>query len=1045
MASVPACEPRPGMCPAGGVPPGAPNARVVTVAHHVPFLDQLAARWMAEVGDDPQRTGAGLILLPSRRAARALTEAFLRRADGRALLLPRIAPIAALDEAALALSGEAALDLPPAVEPMRRLATLTRLVLQAGEAFGDVRTVDQAWPLARALADLMDEAEWAECDLRERLPDAADGDFAQHWHLTLKFLSIVTGVWPAWLEEQGVMNPVARQVALLHAQAAHWRESPPPAGHRLWAAGFSDAVPSTVAVLRTVLDLPGGRLVLTPVDMDMDARTWSDLPPGHPQAGTARMLADLGVGRDGLEVWDDLPAGSKAGDMAGGMVGAPPGRAALLSHALLPASALGQWLDPAPAPQLDGLSVLHTADQQEEAAAIALILRQAIEQPGRPAALVTPDRALAGRVATELARWGVVADDSAGEGLATTPQATFLRLIVQAVDGGLSPVALLSLLKHPLAACGLSPGNCRASARLLERAILRGPAPPPGIAGLRAALSRATQDEHGALADAPDAPQELSAFLDRLERALDPLMSRASGMAEVVDLLSALVEVAQALATTDAHADTEGGGDGASRLWSGEEGNALGAHLAELLTWGDVLPAQRVGALDGLLASSLAGVTVHGRRALRGREQAAVHPRVFIWGLLEARLQTAGTIVLGGLVETVWPPATDPGPWMSRPMRTRICLPSPECAIGQAAHDFIACACAAPEVVLSVPGRRQGAPAVAARWLVRLDAYLSGRGQALATHPALSWLERLDRPSGAPAPVAPPRPCPPVALRPRSLSVTEIEIWMRDPYAIYARRILGLKPLAGLEEMADAADYGEIVHEALDRWFTRYPDHWPRDGEEEMVRVFEQVLHDARLRPALAAWWAPRLGRIARWCAMTEEARRAGGASCSVMTELSGKMELSGFSFGTFVLRGRADRIDRDGEGGLSLFDYKTGTLPTRASVLAGWQSQLVLEAAMIEAGGFAPTVAGRVTELVYWRLTGGHVPARVLDIARGEELSDLIAKCRAGLYKRVADYDNPHMPYLSHPHPGEEPRFADYAHLARVAEWSAAREEDMA
>ncbi|MBY4639431.1 double-strand break repair protein AddB [Gluconacetobacter entanii] len=1008
--------------------PGA--SRVVTIAHHVPFLDQLAARWMAEVDNDPQRTGAGLILLPSRRAARALTEAFLRRADGRALLLPRIAPIAALDEAALALSGEAALELPPAVEPMRRLATLTLLVLQAGTAFGDVRTVDQAWPLARALADLMDEAEWAECDLRERLPEAADGDFAQHWDLTLKFLSIVTGIWPTWLEEQGVMNPVARQVALLHAQAAHWRENPLPEGQRLWAAGFSDAVPSTVAVLRTVLDMPGGRLVLTPVDMDMDADTWAALPPGHPQAGTARMLADLGVMREELEVWDDLPAGCVAA--------APPGRATLLSNALLPAPALGQWLDPAPPPELQGLSVLHAADQQEEAAAIALILRQAIERPGQPAALVTPDRALAGRVATELARWGVIADDSAGEGLATTPQATFLRLIVQAVDAGLSPVALLSMLKHPLAACGLSPGNCRASARLLERAVLRGPAPPPGIAGLRAALSRTTQDEHGALADAPDAPQELSAFLDRLERALDPLLSCASGGAEVVDLLSALVEAAQALAATD----TE---DGAARLWSGEEGNALGAHLAELLTWCDVLPAQRVGALDGLLASSLAGVTVRGRRALRGREQVAVHPRVFIWGLLEARLQTAGTIVLGGLVETVWPPATDPGPWMSRPMRTRICLPSPECAIGQAAHDFIACACAAPNVVLSVPGRRQGAPAVAARWLVRLDAYLSGRGAGIAEHPALSWLEQLDRPSGAPAPVAPPRPCPPVSMRPRSLSVTEIETWMRDPYAIYARRILGLKRLADLEEMADAADYGEIVHDALDQWFTRYPDRWPADGEARMVRVFAEVLEAARLRPALAAWWAPRLERIARWCAATESGRRGDGAPRTVLTELSGRMELSGFSFGTFVLRGRADRIDRDAEGGLSLFDYKTGTLPTRASVLAGWQSQLVLEAAMIEAGGFAPDAVGHVTELVYWRLTGGHVPAQVLDIARGEELSDLIAQCRDGLRRRVAAYDTAQMPYLSHPHPGQEPRFADYAHLARVAEWSAAREEDMA
>ena len=242
---------------------------IATVPPHVPFLDEIAARWMAGVGDDPQRSGDGLILLPSRRAARALTEAFLRRADGRPLLLPRIAPLGSLDEAGLALSGDMALDLPPAVEPLRRLATLALLILRAGDAFGEVLSLDQAWPLARALAELMDDAEWAECDLAETLPLAADGDFAEHWRETLRFLSIVTSVWPAWLAEQGVMNPAARQVALLRAQAARWRAAPD-AESRLWAVGFTDAVPAVRDVLAAVLGRAGGRLVLPWVDLSLD-------------------------------------------------------------------------------------------------------------------------------------------------------------------------------------------------------------------------------------------------------------------------------------------------------------------------------------------------------------------------------------------------------------------------------------------------------------------------------------------------------------------------------------------------------------------------------------------------------------------------------------------------------------------------------------------------------------------------------------------------------------------------------------------------------
>jgi ATP-dependent helicase/nuclease subunit B len=1001
---------------------------LVTIPAHSPFLDAVAARWMAEVCDDPQRSGDGLILLPSRRAARALTEAFLRRADGRPLLLPRIAPIGSLDESGLALSGQEALDLPPPVEGLRRLATLTWLILQAGDAFGDVRTIDQAWPLAQALAELMDDAEWAECDLAERLPAAAEGDFAEHWHLTLRFLSIVTGVWPAWLAEQGVMNPAARQVALLRAQARRWRAAPLPAGERLWAVGFTDAMPSILAVLDSVLAMPGGRLVLPWVDLSLDEATWSALPDGHPQAGIARLLAGLGRDRADLALWAGQP-----GDAAPVVASCPADRGTVLAQALLPATALGEWLrDTAPV-GLAGLSVLRAADQQEEAAAIALLLRQAIAEPGHRAALVTPDRGLAGRVAVELARWGVVADDSAGEPLGVTPPAVFLRLVVRAATGGLSPVALLSLLKHPLAACGLSPGACRASARLLERALLRGPAPRPGIDGLRDRLDVARDDAQGAQADRPDAPEDLAGFVDRVERCMAPLLTlvAAPSPRPVADLLAGLVEAAEALAATESQS-------GADRLWAGEDGNALGQHLAALIAFCDVLPPQGATILDGMLTASMAGLSVHSRRGLRGRDATALHPRIFIWGLMEARLQAVETMVLGALVETVWPPATDPGPWMSRPMRARIGLPSPERAIGQAAHDFVACACAASDIVLSLPGRRDGAPAVPARWLVRLDAFLAGRGQALAAHPALSWLSRLDRPLDAPHPVAPPRPRPPLAVRPRELTITEIETWMRDPYAIHARHVLGLRRLKEIEEPADAADYGTIVHAALDRWF-RLPPDARMAGEAALSALFAEVLREARLRPALAAWWAPRLERIARWVIRADA---GGGDKILIRTEQKGRVDLSGLPGGAFVLRGRADRIDRNAGGDLTLIDYKTGTLPRRKSVFAGWSSQLVLEAAMAQRGAFGPELAGDAGELLYWRLTGGPEAGEVLPVATGQELADLVASAWNNLRGLIAMYDDPAQPYLSHPHPDEGPRFADYARLARVAEWNAARDE---
>lgn len=1054
---------------------------LATIPAHLPFLDQLAARWLQAAGHDPEAVGEGTIILPGRRAARGLTEAFLRQMDGRAMLLPRILPISALDEAELGLSsdlgGTAGFDLPPAVAGMTRLAVLTRLVLQAEGAFGTRPTLDQAWPLAKALADLMDEAEWADVDLATRLPEAVQENFAEHWQVILKFLEIVTRAWPEWLASQQVMNPVARQVTLLRAQARLWQEQAAQGDKTpVWAAGFTNVMPATAEALRAVMACPGGRVILPGLDLEMPEETFVQLPDSHPQAGLSHLLAALDVVRADVALWD----------AEGGF----PERAQVLSRALLPASALEDWAKSGPV-NLAHVTRLDAADQQEEAVAISMILRNVVEIPGKRVALVTPDRALAARVATELSRWGVLADDSAGASLIETPGAVLLRLVAQMIENRFSPVSVLSVLKHPLVACGLSMGVCRASARLLERIVLRGPAPPPGFAALRAAVSAVLKEhekderasaraEGGAEADRPYGPEPLETFMDRLAFCLEPILpwdgwtaSVSDGVpaddpgletyadpeektAEtqtgpvgetpdfsrrepVPDLLASLIEAVERLVKTEEE-------DAAKRLWSGEEGNSLAGRLTELMMASDVLPPQPPAVLDGLLSAVLAEDRVAVRR---GVEHAALHPRVLIWGLFEARLQTADVVVLGGLAENIWPPAADAGPWMSRPMRQRVGLPSPEQGVGQAAHDFFASAAAAGEVVLSCPRRRDGAPVVPARWISRLDAFLSGRGLTVPPHPALEWLQVLDRPDGPAQPVAPPRPTPPVALRPRRLSVTEIETWMRDPYAIYARHVLKLQPLPELEEAADASDYGMIVHEALEDWFRTHGTTWPPQAEAGLQEAFRKALSKHTLRPALQAWWEPRLMRIASWVAHAESAlREEAGTPAVIRTESRGQVDILDAPQGAFRLVGRADRIDYDAEGRVIVRDYKTGTLPSVRDVRSGWSPQLPLEAAMILRGGFSglPGTAD-IAGLVYWRLTGGADPGEEVAIKPegGVSLTALAEQTWQSLRERICAYDNPDQPYLSHPHPGREPRFADYARLARVPEWNTARVEDEA
>jgi ATP-dependent helicase/nuclease subunit B len=372
-------------------------------------------------------------------------------------------------------------------------------------------------------------------------------------------------------------------------------------------------------------------------------------------------------------------------------------------------------------------------------------------------------------------------------------------------------------------------------------------------------------------------------------------------------------------------------------------------------------------------------------------------------------------------------------------MRKAMGLASPEEAVGQAAHDFVAALCAAPRVVLSCPARRDHAPAVPARWLTRLEMFLG----ALPEHAATGWARALDQPADRPTPVAAPRPCPPVALRPRRLSVTEIETWLRDPYAIYARHILKLRPLDPLDQATDAADYGMLVHAGMRHFFDAFASRWPPDAAQQLRRAMARAVVEAQLRPALAEWWTPRLDRIADWVAVAERDRRVAQPVNEIIAEQDGAwVQVRGG--GAFTLVARADRIDRRADSSIAILDYKTGTPPSQKEVDAGLAPQLLLEAAMAAAGAFGDAWSGPAGELVYWHLTGGFEPGTARSLFHGKpaEIAAAIANARAALGELIDAYDQPGRCYLSQPHPARAPRFSDYAQLARVAEWAAAGDD---
>ena len=980
-----------------------------TVPPYAPFVDALAGgilsgRAVPLDPGDPLALSRLTILLPTRRACRAIGLAFLRAAPGQALLPPRIRPLGDIDEDEPSLGDEEDETLPDAVSPLERRLLLTRLIQRLGETPGGAAligagAVDQAARLARALADLLDEIQIARRD-PQGLADLAPEEYATHWQQVLSFLAIIMDTWPKHLTEKGLMDPAARRNALLEALAERWAATPP--AHPVIAAGSTGSVPATRDLLAVIARMPQGAVVLPGLDTLADDETWEAIGPTHPQYALKGLLARIGVERGAVAPWPM--------DDGADREGFAHTRARLIADAMRPAETITAWRA-LPAPESAALRDFHRIDcasPQEEAGVIAIVMRRALETPGRTAALVTADRALARRVAAELRRWRIDVDDSAGEPLGETPPGAFLRLTARMIAEQAAPVPLLAALKHPLAAGGQTPATFRRSVRAMERAVLRGPRPAPGFGGLRAALK--------------ESDAALCSWLEGLEAVAAPFAAlMAQPEADLRELLQAHAAFAEWLATTDDET-------GAARLWSGEAGVQATRLVSGLLeaapSLPPVAPAHYPALLDALMED-------HVVRPPYGR-----HPRLQIWGPLEARLQHADCMILGGLNEGVWPPAAAGDPWMSRPMRADFGLPPPELRIGLSAHDFVQC-CGAREVYLTRARRIEGTPTIPARWLQRLEAVLaigSERSAALRTmEPALlAWWAALDRPAEPPGPRPAPAPTPPVAVRPRQLSVTRIETWIADPYAIYAREILRLRPLDPVDADPSAAERGSIIHRILDAFVRENPDALPPDAEARLLALGRAAFDEAGTRPGVLAFWWPRFERIARWILDTERDRRPG--FLPLATEVEGTLDLEAPA-GSFRLTAKADRIDRTEAGALEIIDYKTGGVPAKRHVKDGRSPQLSLEAAIAGAGGFQGVNTAEVAALAYWRLSGAETAGEIIQI--DNDAGALAREAAAGLRALVERFDDPATPYHPVPRPALAPRWNDYAHLARHKEWS--------
>ena len=1040
---------------------------VLSVPVSAPFLRTVVAALVDgrlvdgfEARTDPAKLAQVTLYLPTLRAGRMAREIFLDELNTDAVVLPRIVALGDIDEDELAFAqatspGSAALEISPAMDGLQRrlllaqlIAAWARQIRPADAAQAPLVTGGPASTLALAddLARLMDDmvtrkVAWSALD--GLVPDALD----RYWQLTLQFLDIAKTAWPAMLAAHDRIEPAARRDLLIEAEAARLtahHDGP------VIAAGSTGSMPSTARLLHAVAGLPQGAVVLPGLDTDLDGDAWQLIGgvrhadgrfTTHPASNHAQFAMHALLDRFGIKRGDVEILGEPS----------PHGRDVLVSEAMRPSNATAQWHRRLAEPDIAGkiaggmrhLAIIEAANPEMEALAIAVAMREA-RHLNKSAALVTPDRALARRVAAALGRWNLEFDDSGGDALTDTAAGIFARLAAEAVASGLAPPTLLALLKHPLCRLGGAPAAFKDAVEVLELTLLRGTRPPAGSGGLahdfarfRQELTRLRNQQTSSLhrseprAGLGDGQLDgAGQLIELLRKALLPLESLGSSTPyDFAELAKCHRDVLMAL-SCDPH--------GVAIAFEGPQGSALSAAFDDLL--GAEAPS---GLMVELGDYPEVFQTAFGDRIVRRPESARA--QLHIYGQLEARLTQSDRVILGGLVEGVWPPAPRIDPWLSRPMRHELGLDLPERRIGLSAHDF-AQLLGADDVILSHAAKVGGAPAVASRFLHRLEAVAGEErwnAAVAAGQKYVGYADQLDSPDKV-EPIKQPAPTPPRAVRPLKLSVTAIEDWLRDPYTIYAKYILKLSPLDPVDMPLSAADRGSAIHDALGEFTQTFATRLPDDPARTLRGIGEKYFAPLMERPEARALWWPRFQRIATWFAAWETVRRADVSA--IEAEIRGEIPIPLDNARTFYLSARADRIERRHDGSFAILDYKTGQPPTGKQVRMGLSPQLTLEAAILREGGFAGIAAGAsVSELGYVRLSGNNPPgeAKPLELKINQRdpaqpPDNAADEARNKLENLIRAFENEAQAYTSLNLSMWANRYGAYDDLARIKEWSA-------
>ena len=912
-----------------------------------------------------------------------MAEAFIRQQGMKPTLLPTMLPVGDIDEDELILNGENAQssidNIAQSISPLERTFLFMKIISSRPQEFGSKHlSLYQAYALATELGHLIDMVNNENLSFAN-LTNLVPEEYSGHWQETLRFLEIITSNWPLILSERGVVDSSLRKKLLLEQQIKAWKNNPP--NKRIIIAATTAAFPTTKQLVKTIIELPQGEVVLCGLDKYLDDESWQYIDETHPQYELKNLLDFLKYDRH--NVTDITPPQN-------------PARELFISEIMRPATQTDLWREiknkSIDASATEGIKILNCTDTREEALSIALIMRHTLDTPNKTAALITPDRNLARRVSSELARWNINIDDTAGIPLHQTSWGIFMRLVASVASPSSSRITILSLLKDPLCCLGADRSQIKEQTKLLEKEIWR-----------------------------KKQNNESSEILDRLQEALSPLTQVLKHpSANLPEIIKAHILVAQKIASNSSE-------DGSQTLWRGESGHTGASLLEQCLTYGDTLGDFNPEEYLNLFEALTAGIPV--------RPKYGTHPRLKIMGPIEARHIHSDIMILGGFNEGVWPQKTASDPWLSRPMKKDFGFPLPEKSIGVTGLD-LSCFLGAKQIYLTRAEKSDGSPTIKSRWLMRMETVLKALDldiKHLESEPYISISKSIDMPDTYHK-ASSPAPCPPLTLRPRQLSASGIELLMRDPYSVYAKYILRLKPLDDINPEPNSADFGSIIHEILEEFNNLYPQDFPVDGKEKLLEIgYRKFSQNPILQSKKVFWW-PKFAKMIDHLSKLEKEYRP--AIKSVHNEIEGSFIITDLPGGPFTITAKADRIDETIDGNINIIDYKTGKARSKKEVSLGYAPQLPIEGLIAQSGGFKGIKPAQISQLIYWQLGNK-------DTVIADNLPAVLETNKQNLTELLNIFDFETTPYICNPNPKRAAEYSDYEHLARTKEWHISEDND--